>query len=61
MLQMFEAIIPHARPTFVKNGVAALRQEAFHADRHFLMHQTKRLMLSYHKGYMNPDRILHVG
>ena len=36
MLQtLFEAIIPHARPTFVKNGVAALRQEAFHADRHF--------------------------
>ena len=35
MLQMFEAIIPHARPTFVKNGVAALRQEAFHAGRHF--------------------------
>jgi hypothetical protein len=25
----------HARPTFVKNGVAALRQEAVRADRHF--------------------------
>jgi hypothetical protein len=36
MLQtLFEAIILHARPTFVKNGVAALRQEAFRADNHF--------------------------
>ena len=40
MLQMFEAIIPHARPTFVKNGVAALRQERFTPTGIFPMLQT---------------------
>jgi hypothetical protein len=32
---MFEAIILYVQILFLKNGVAASRQEAFRADRHF--------------------------
>ena len=36
MLQtLFEAIIPYVQKLSTKNGIAALRQEAFRADRHF--------------------------
>jgi hypothetical protein len=49
-LEIREVIIPYAhRLTSAKNGVAALRQEAFHADNHFSnASKLSALKLLYH-------------